>query len=82
MKKNLFKKCLIRPSCTNFLTNVFNPRLTGGGGVATIPSRFFFSLPQPNQKESDLSHLGDLSDILRGHVDETNMGLPPYQGLG
>ena len=29
-----------------------------------------FSLSPKNQKESDLSHPGDLSDILRGHFDE------------
>ena len=28
-----------------------------------------FSLSPQNQKESNLSHLGDLSDILRGHFD-------------
>ena len=33
-----------------------------------------FSLSPPNQKESDLSHLGDLSDILRGHFDEKSWG--------
>ena len=31
-----------------------------------------FSLSLQNQKKSDLSHLGDLSDILRGHFDEKN----------
>ena len=39
------------------------------------------SLSPQNQKESDLSHLGDLSDILRGHFDE-DMGVLPYPGLG
>ena len=36
---------------------------------------FFFIRPKTrNQKESDLSHPGDLSDILHGHFDEKNGG--------
>ena len=33
-----------------------------------------FSLWPPNQKESNLSHLGDLSYILRGHFNEKKWG--------
>ena len=46
-----------------------NPRLTKGGGYRPLPD---FSLSPQNQKESDLSHLGDLSDILRNHFNEKN----------
>ena len=44
-----------------------NPRLTKRGGYHPLEN---FSLSPKNQKESDLSHLGDLSDILYSHFDE------------
>ena len=39
-----------------------------------------FSLSPQNQEESDPRHLGDLSDILRSHFDEKQLGVPPYPG--
>ena len=52
-------------------------------GVVTTPLENFFLSPQ-NQKESDRSHVGDLSDILHGHFDQKKKknGVPPYPGLG
>ena len=49
----------------------------------TIPLENF-SLSPENQKESDLGHLGDLSDILCCHEKKKKkkMGIPPYPTQG
>ena len=40
-----------------------------------------FLLSSQTQSESDLRHLGDLSDMRRGHFDENKWGgVPPYPG--
>ena len=60
------------------LFTTINPHLTkeGGGYLAD----FSHLVPQ-NQKESNLSHLGDLSDIFRSHFDENKLGVPLYPGI-
>ena len=50
--------------------NGFNPHPPKR--VVTTPSKFF--AVTPNQKESDLNHLGNLKYILCGHFDEKKMG--------
>ena len=56
----------------------FNPCLTKGSVTNTLKN---FSLFPQNQKESDLSHLGDISDIRYGHFDGKKNEVPPYLGL-
>ena len=51
------------------------------GGVVTTPLENF-SLPPPNQKESDQSHLGNLNYILCGHFDGKKLGVPPSGRVG
>ena len=43
------------------------------------PPSWFFPVA-PNQKESDLSHVSDLSNILCSYFDEK--GVSPYPGIG
>ena len=58
--------------CNNVLLDLKNPCFAREGwynGYHNITSKRISLSPQ-NQKESDLSHLGDLFDILCGHFDE------------
>ena len=51
------------------LHKAVNPR-RGGGGVSYHHLHHGYPPSPQNQKESDLSHLSDLSDILRGHLED------------
>ena len=70
-----FWDSLHRPANKNILARENEKKKKGGGGrVGNTPSRI---VPCHHQTkiESDLSHLGDLSDIFCGHFDEKkNLG--------
>ena len=51
--------------------------LTMGGGYHPLADS---SLLPPKQKESDLSLVGNLSNILKGHFDENKLGEPTLPG--
>ena len=58
-------------------------KFTGSGklGLTIVLPRGGVPSRSKTKKESDLSYLGDQSEILCDYFDENKFGVPPYLGL-